>query len=498
MPTLRPLSLLTQTGLIVGLITLLAVIGISSSFFVTQTIQGAGTTINASGALRMLSHKIGTQMMRDNLEESPDPNQIEEMIERFEQQLNHPSLQQSIPTLASELKKGGKEEEIYNLYQSIQLQWQHNMKPRLISYAALLHTLPAKPLGNNYQIAIRSFHRIYLSKVDTFVTEIDQMVKAIEDQTESQIQLLHDIGYISLLLLLLTILAAPFLFHFKILLPLKDLLKISEQIRHRDFSSQAQYPRQDELGQLAQAFNLMISDLSATYTELEERIADKTKALIDESNRITIMEERNAIAQELHDSLAQSIFYLNIQISRLNTLLEQQADQQQIQQVISELKESSTHTDHQLRELISTFRIQVNPEGMAVAIDEILKRESKRSNTLFEFANDIPDFNFSHNEEVHLIQIIQEATSNISKHAEASHGTIHLYFDQTQQLIQLTISDDGIGIPSSPHRPNHFGLSNMEERASAIHGTLQFKSLEPNGSEIFVSFPPALSQESPL
>jgi nitrate/nitrite-specific signal transduction histidine kinase len=489
-------SLLTQTGLIIGLITLLAVIGIGSSFSVTQTIQGAGTSINASGTLRMLSHKLATQMMRDQQSEDPDPENIRQLIHLFESQLNHPSLQTFIPKLEQRQRSNN---QISVLYSAIQRRWRHEMQPLLISYATLLETPPEQRLpGKPHQTIYSPFQQIYLSKIDAFVSEINHMVKAIEDQTEAQIQLLHDIGYISLLLLLLTILAAPFLFYRKILIPLKDLLQISGQVRQRDFSTQAKYIRQDELGQLAQAFNLMISDLSATYTELENRITDKTQALIEESNRITLMEERNTIAQELHDSLAQSLFYIKIQISRINTLTKQNASYAQLAPIIDELNETNNTTDHQLRELISTFRININPEGLSAAIHEILQREALRSSVELSFDNQIPDFSFSHNEEVHLIQIIQEAISNINKHANASTGSIQLNYILDKNLVSLTIKDNGIGISATPHRPNHFGLNNMEERAQAIHGTLSIAPHPEQGTQVTLFFPPALSQESRL
>ena len=499
MPLRPPPSLLTQAGLIIGLITLLAVIGIGSSFFVTKTIQGTGTTINASGTLRMLSHKIATQMTRDQQSTAPNPGNIRSLIYLFESRLNHPTLHSAIPKPEEGRSPNSDAAEIYSLYHSITQQWSDEIKPPLERYATLLENHAERSDSDqNYAATLQRYQQTYLSKLDGFVFEIDRMVKHIEERTEGQIQLLHDIEYISLLLLLITILAAPFLFHRKILAPLKDLLHIAKQVRQRDFSTQAQYHRPDELGQLAQSFNLMISDLSATYTELEERIADKTEALIEESNRLTLMEERNAIAQELHDSLAQSIFYLNIQITRINTLFKQQATYEQLAPIIDELKQTSTSTESQLRELISTFRIQINPEGLAVAVKEIIQREQARTNTQLLFHNQIPDFSFSHNEEVHLIQIIQEAISNISKHAHANHGEITLSYCADENLINLSICDDGVGIPADPHRPNHFGLSNMEERAHAIHGKITITLNQDHGTRVTLQFQPALSQESPL
>ncbi len=495
MPQKQPLSLLTQTGLIIGLISLLAIIGIGSSVVVTKTIQGAGTTINASGMLRMLSYKIATQMLRDQRTEKPNPQDIQQLINRFESQLNHPSLQSSIPKLEFNSDQSLNGEELFTLYESIQRRWSDEIRPLLDEYSAYIASLQASSPTSQ---SARSYQQAYLSKLDGFVNDIDRMVKAIEIQTEAKIQLLHDIEFIAFPLLLLTILATPYLFYYKIITPLQDLLMTAEEVRNRNFFRHARYLRQDELGKLAQAFNLMISELSATYSELEARISEKTDALIEESNRITLMEERNAIAQELHDSLGQSLFYTNIQVSRMNALIQQHANPVELEPIIREMRETNSSADRQLRELISTFRIQINPEGIDAAAQEIIEREQSRSITRFRFINQIPGFTFSHNEEVHLVQIIREGAANISKHADASLGTVILGFDQQQKSVFLTIEDNGIGITDNPHRPNHFGLTTMSERAASIHGTLSISRIEPHGTRIEVHFPPARPQASLL
>ena len=493
------LNLLTQTGLLIGLISLLAIIGIGSSFYITKTIQGAGTTINTSGQLRMLSYKIATQMLRDQQDTEPDTANIEQLIEHFEHQLNHPSLHNSIPKLELNAKQAEEKEELLTLYRVIDRQWYRDIRPLLNEYITLLNISIRQQLPRETRKErLVPVQQLYLSKIDTFVNDISQMVLAIEEQTEGQIQLLHDMELITFPLLLLAILSTPYLFYYKILTPLKDLLQTAEQVRKRNFTRHARYMRKDELGQLAIAFNQMITDLSATYTELEERISDKTEALIKESNRITLMEERNAIAQELHDSLAQSIFYINIQISRISTLLNKQVEeaQTQLRPIVDELKETNNIADQQLRELISTFRVHITPEGIDAAVEEIIHKEGSRANINLTFDNQIQNFNFSHHEEVHLIQIIQEAVSNITKHAQASNGTIRLSFDPDEQRVELQIKDDGIGISENPHRPNHFGLSNMDERAQAIHGLLSITPLHPHGTRVEVSFPPGRSQDN--
>lgn len=501
MSTTPRFSLLAQTGIILSVISLLAVVGITSSVFITQTTQGAASAINISGSLRMYSYRIATQINQTGDGTELSTRKIQGLIRRFEQQLNHPNLLETIPRQASMTRDGKakpilEENPLRTLYLSVHGQWFNQIKPILTDYIRQLAAPDLSPVDVGKIHA--DYQQQYLLRIEDFVFNINNMVKLIEEQTESKIQLLRDIEYISLPLLLLSIMAAPFLLYYRILLPLKDLLRIAERVRQRDFSRQAKYVREDELGELARAFNLMNSDLSATYAELEERIMEKTQALIEESNRITLMEERNTIAQELHDSLAQSIFYLKIQISRIRTFTRRGAPATELLPVIEELAETNNTADRQLRELISTFRIKVNPEGLTAAVEEIINRQMERSGVELLFENHIPDFSFTHNEEVHLIQIIQEAVSNIIKHAGATRGTIILDQERESGDILLTIEDNGAGIPDDPHRTNHFGLKTMEERAESIKGVFSIQQMATGGTGVRLTFTPALSQESRL
>lgn len=267
-------SLLTQTGIVIGLISLLAVIGISSSVFITQTIQGAATTINTSGTLRMLSYKIATQMMRDQRAEKPTSTKIRGLIRRFDSKLNHPSLKHSIPQPQHNPKGGDSAAPpLYTLYNSVHGQWREEIQPLLLSYASLLDIRPEqKSIETTKEKIHSSYQQNYLARIDEFVFDINNMVTIIEEQTEDRIQLLRNIEFVSLPLLLITILAAPILLYYRVLVPLKDLLQISEHVRQRDFSRQAKYLRNDELGELAKAFNLMNSDLSPPMLSWRRRL----------------------------------------------------------------------------------------------------------------------------------------------------------------------------------------------------------------------------------
>jgi len=439
----------------------------------------------------MYAYKIASHMGQDQYKREIVIDKLEVLIHQFDNRLSHPNL---VHILAE--GENSRELPLNLLYYSIAGQWESEFKPILTHY---IEELGNDDLNEDQLKDLQLKHqKEYLSLVDHFIFNITNLVTLIEENTETRIQLLRDIEYIALPLLLLAILATPLLLYFRILLPLRDLLEISQLVRQHEFSRQAHYLRKDELGEVGHAFNLMTTDLSATYAELEDKVIERTNDLIQEANRITMLEERSNIAQELHDSIAQSVFYMRMQISRIKTLCRRQTPLDELIPIIEELSQSNDDNNKQLRELISTFRIEVNPAGLTVALEDIIKRYSERGDTDLKFENRVPEFKFSHNEEVHLIQITQEAVSNIIKHANAQQGVITLKHDRESNKIILTIRDDGVGIPENPERPNHFGLKTMQERGESMHGKIKIVALPTRGTKLTLKFHPALTQEAEL
>lgn len=92
------------------------------------------------------------------------------------------------------------------------------------------------------------------------------------------------------------------------------------------------------------------------------------------------------------------------------------------------------------------------------------------------------------NEELHCLQIIREALSNVIKHANASLCHIKLYQDD-ESLVHILVEDDGVGIDLSANRSGHYGISILKERSQTLSGQLEIKPLQP-GTRIHVRFSP--------
>ena len=205
--------------------------------------------------------------------------------------------------------------------------------------------------------------------------------------------------------------------------------------------------------------------------------------------RIALMEERSVIARELHDSLAQSLSYQKLQVSRLKKLHEINAPSEQIFDAIAEIQNGQNSAYKQLRELLATFRVKLDTPGLEPAIVGTIADFHVHSDIKFDLRYDISHCPLTPNEEIHCLQIIREALSNVIKHADANNAIICLQQDSNKDII-IEVLDDGTGINHSPEKHRHYGISIMTERARSLNGTLTLTQRLEGGTSVKLSFPP--------
>ncbi|MEH6357366.1 MAG: histidine kinase [Pseudomonadales bacterium] len=204
-------------------------------------------------------------------------------------------------------------------------------------------------------------------------------------------------------------------------------------------------------------------------------------------------EERSAIARELHDSIAQSLSYLKIQASRLQSMINNNKklndhSMVQIDLAVQELRESISIAYRHLRELLTTFRLTMDGKSFACAIEDSIKEFEKRCSIVFELDNRLPDGELSVAEEMQLLHIMREALSNVVRHSHAQYTRITLLGD-SNGMINMSIEDDGIGLISAGDHENHHGVIIMQERTRSIGGTLKLEEREESGTRVNISFP---------
>ncbi|MDO9366811.1 MAG: histidine kinase [Methylotenera sp.] len=208
-----------------------------------------------------------------------------------------------------------------------------------------------------------------------------------------------------------------------------------------------------------------------------------------ESRRIALLEERAVIARELHDSLAQSLSYMKFQLARLQTnfgavLIESGADT-----IVNDMREGLDNAYRELRELLTTFRVQMDVRGLDHVLKEAIEEFSQRSSLSIALDNRLQECRLSVNEEFHLLHIIREALSNIVRHSGAKKVTIALILQSTGDVI-VTVDDDGVGVTFDKNKPHHYGLAIMTERASCLEGTIEILPRRRGGTRIRLLFHP--------
>ena len=627
MPKLFHKSLLLRLGLAMATIVALAFVGMLSSVFIAETSGGQATAINMAGALRMQSYRIASELAsQHDLQDQSRLERTRTLIDEFDARLQSPRL--------TGVLSRTDERSLHEAYYQVKLQWRTQIRPLLNEYIEVTeeHLLFQDGAASSEQLRLG-----FLSEVDGFVANIDNMVKVLEIEAEQKIELLRLIQVVSLFLTILVVFITMYLMHVDVLGPLRELLLIASAVRQGDFSQRTQYHKEDELGQLGEAFNLMTEDLSHMYQDLEARVSEKTVDL-ERSNRslellykttshlsevplseagyeqllndisaladlgpgticlgesgssqafklistresvfdrpdicnppncqacfsgasshfveverspsellrvfstpiqdmerqygvlllelppdkslqewqrrlletiashiaialnmaqrasqarmLALLEERSVIARELHDSLAQSLSYLKIQVSRLDAAVAEVDNAEKIRLVTAELRDGLNSAYRQLRELLTTFRLRMDEAGLNRALEKTVAEFRERGHVEIVLENGLGGCKLSPNAEIHVIQVVREALSNVLRHAKAKCAVVSATCN-VEGDVTIAIDDDGIGMPKQTDKRHHYGLAIMQERAHGVAGELRITPSVLGGTRVELGF----------
>ncbi len=208
-----------------------------------------------------------------------------------------------------------------------------------------------------------------------------------------------------------------------------------------------------------------------------------------QAEQLLLMEERATIARELHDSLAQSLSYLKIQLTLLKRSvmsLPAEANLSKAETIIGDIDQGLSDAYTQLRELLTTFRLTLSEGSFGQSLQSMLTQIAAQTEANIELNNALSSMDLDAHQQVHLVQLIREATINAIKHAKAS--TIRINCQEQAGEVLVTIEDDGIGFDPQGHKLNHYGMSIMQERAARLGGTLQVDSAPGKGCKVRLTY----------
>ena len=218
-----------------------------------------------------------------------------------------------------------------------------------------------------------------------------------------------------------------------------------------------------------------------------------------EARRLSIVEERNALAHELHDSLAQTLASLRFQVKMLDDSLRNSEISQDARTDLGRIRNGLDEAHVELRELLSSFRAPMDRRGLIPALEKLTERFRQETGVHLLFQNNCRPFDLSASAELQMLRIAQEALANIRKHA-AAHTVRVLLTRANGGAYMLLIEDDGVGFntPRLEGRPGeHIGLTIMVERARRIAADLRIESEPGEGTRVELVFPIARKAHGP-
>ncbi len=208
----------------------------------------------------------------------------------------------------------------------------------------------------------------------------------------------------------------------------------------------------------------------------------------DERRGMALLEERSVIARELHDSLAQSLSYLKIQVTRLKAHLGGSGTREQTSEVVEELKAGINNAYRQLRELLTTFRLRIDGRGLAEALQDTVREFSQRAGIDIGLQDQLLGHELDSSEQIHVLQVVREALANVEHHAHARRAEVRLASERGH--MRVTVDDDGVGIRDAEPPTHHYGLAIMRDRAATLGGTLRVARRGEGGTRVELEFAP--------
>lgn len=559
---------------------------------ITWMEQHDSAALNTLGAFHADIYRLGLQLEREpGMESGPAVAMLQHHVDS--------------PRLRSAMLRPGRSE-LADRYATFQRHWQQVLRPALL----------------------RGDRAVFHREVGALALMLDRMAQGLEADHEALLSLDLYMQLFSLIVGILMMLLVMYGLHRHAVVPLRELLMATDQLRGGRHDVRVSYHEPDEFGLLAQAFNAMASDIQTSHRNLQERMdgelrnlaqanaalslfcsssraiahsetnaaeidqllqrfqavlpglqltlclhpvnerptgnvisfqgngnrqvcshfdcanckhftaanqrifvvrsqgqvlgelratfgqgrppgeweSSLTQALADlignalqlgrqreKDNFLLLHNERNTIARELHDSLAQSLSYLKLQVVRLQMLIERGENKENVREVSEALGDGLNDAYRQLRELLTTFRLSLSDgdlmNAMKVAVEEFSRRGGFR---IFLQTDELP-IPLAATEEIHLLQILRESLSNCSRHAGAQQVWVQLR--QSGDDVELTVEDDGRGFSAPDDDHQHHGLTIMNERARSICGTLEIGPRQPRGCRVHLRFRPRFLAE---
>lgn len=272
--------------------------------------------------------------------------------------------------------------------------------------------------------------------------------------------------------------------------PLTELVNATRSVAQGDFSPRVPRWADDEIGDLAEAFNTMTAEL-ARADEIRREREELRRQLLERV--ITAQEdERRRIALELHDSTSQNLTSLMVGLRNLATL----CGDPRIGKQADELRVVASQTLDEVHEISTRLRPRILDDlGLAAALEHLIREWQVRHKKSVDLLIHAGEERLPGEIETAIYRIVQESLTNVARYSRAR--TISVLVERRGGDVIALVEDDGQGFDPAQAIPSrlgtsgdrHLGLEGMRERAELLGGKLTIESQPGKGTSVHVQIP---------
>jgi NarL family two-component system sensor histidine kinase LiaS len=268
----------------------------------------------------------------------------------------------------------------------------------------------------------------------------------------------------------------------RVAMRLQRALEVSRAWLRGNLSLRIADPIADELGLLGEQLDLLAGHLEQDEQDLDE-LRERNMRLTDQVRALAVVEERNRLARELHDSVKQHLFSLAMTASAIRTRFDALPDApEDITEMAREIETAARTAQRETTRLIEDLRPgTIQEQGLVEALNDYTLLFGAREHLLIYLEVQGNDKILPPSVAEALYRVAQEALHNVVRHARATRVDVHLRCMQSQAT--LTIRDNGIGFDTTQPREG-MGVANMQERLMAVGGRLAIESQSGIGTTV--------------
>lgn len=266
----------------------------------------------------------------------------------------------------------------------------------------------------------------------------------------------------------------------------QGLVEVTEAVGRGNFDVRPPVTWMDEIGRLGRSFNDMIDRLQQANEELRR----KEQARVQLLNRVMTAqeEERKRVARELHDEMGQAITSLMVGLR----VAAEARDMNEVTQRLADIRATADQTLAGVKHLAWELRPAILDDlGLVAAMQRYAEHCRQRYGFEVDWQMNLDTQRLPAEVETALYRILQEALTNVARHAGATH--VGVVLERRDGEVIAIVEDDGCGFDATQMRTRSpgqaLGIFGMEERAALLNGTLVIESEAGQGTTVFVRVP---------